>query len=235
MEYNTLSSVAKPLMHKTTYIILACNIDKGMKSFGSKGLMVFNSKKLIDHQISWIKKKKAKNSEIIIVSNFDYYKLNKAFGGTAKVIDNQFYNPVYSGCSESTNADVCFIDYGCLFDPSLIEKVDNCTNSTIITTDKSTDLTVGCITNKDRIEHMFLDLPQDKFCNIFFLSGNDTEKIKNDPFYQRHNLLYFEIINRLVETGSPVSKLKIDSKDFVYFNNMRQKNAISRFIKKYSY
>lgn len=221
-------------MHKTTYIIIACNIDKGMKSFGSKGLMTFNNKKLIDHQISWIKKKKAKSSEIIIVANFDYYRLNKAFGKIARVVDNQSYNPIYSGCSESTNTDVCFIDYGCLFDPSLIQKVDNCANSTIITTDKSADLTVGCITNNDTIEHMFLDLPQDKFCNMFFLSGDDTQKIKNDTFYQRHNLLYFEIINRLVETGSTISRLKIDSKDFVYFNNMRQKNAISRFIKKHS-
>lgn len=221
-------------MGKTTYVIMACNIDKGMKSFGSKGLMTFHNKKLLDHQISWIKKKKPKNTEIIIVANFDYFRLKKSFGQTVKVVDSQSNNPIYAGCNEARNGDICFIDYGCLFDPSLIHKVDNFQNSTIITTDKSTDLSVGCIVNQDKIEHMFLDLPQDKFCNVFFLSENDTNKIKAEHFYKRHNLLYFEIINKLVDSGSVVSRSKIDQKDFIYFNNMRQKNVISRFIKKHA-
>lgn len=219
-------------MSKTTYVIIACGIDKGMKSFGSKGLMTFHNKKLLDHQISWIKKK-PKNTEIIIVANFDYFRLKRSFGQTVKVVDSASYNPIYAGCNEARNGDICFIDYGCLFDPALIQKVDNFKNSTIITTDKSADLNVGCIVHQDQIEHMFLDLPQDKFCNAFFLSENDTNKIKQEPFYQRHNLLYFEIINKLVDTGSVISRSKIDNKDFIYFNNMRQKNVISRFIKKH--
>lgn len=233
MGYSILLNAVRK-MPNITYVIIACNIDKGMKSFGSKGLMTFNNKKLLDHQISWIKKKKNKNTDIIIVTNFDYFKLKKAFGQTVRVIEAQSQNPIYVGCVASKNADICFIDYGCLFDPILIQKVDSFTGSTIITTDKSKDLGVGCIVAKEQIEHMFLDLPENKFCNVFFLSQNDTTKIKQESFYQRHNLLYFETINRLIETGSCVSRSRINNKNFIYFNNMRQKNAISRFIKKYS-
>jgi hypothetical protein len=205
-----------------------------MKSFGSKGLMTFNNYRLLDYQISWIKKKKAKNVEIVIVADFDFQKLQKAFGKNIKVIDSNNLNPIYAGCKESKNEKVCFIDYGCLFNPSILQKIDSFENSTIITTDKCADLGVGCITANDRVEHMFLDLPQHKFCNIFFLAEKETNKIKNELFYQRYNLLYFEMINKLVETGSLVNKSKIDDKDFIYFNNMRQKNAICRFIKKHA-
>lgn len=235
MVFSTTLSAGKMIVkNNVTYIIIACNIDKGMKSFGSKGLMVFNNKRLLDYQISWIKKQKAKTSEIIIVSDFDNHKIQKAFGKNLKIIDNHGFNPVYFGCSKASSSNICFIDYGCLFNPLVIHRVDSLRDSTIITTDKCADLNVGCITQQDKVEHMFLDLPNNKFCNMFFLAEKDTTKIKEEVFYRRHNLLYFEIINRLVDSGSLINKSKIDPKDFAYFNNMRQKNAISRFIKKYA-
>jgi hypothetical protein len=222
-------------MNKVTYVILACHVDKGMKSFGSKGLMVFNNKKLLEHQISWIKKTKPKNAEIIVVADFDFTKIQKTFGKTINIIEPGDTNPIYSACVKAKNENLCFIDYGCLFNPKLMSTIDGFHNSTIITTDKSTDLGVGCVAIENKIEHMFFDLPQNKFCNIFYLVDKDTQKIKNDLFHQRHNLLYFEIINRLVDTGSEINQSIISHKDFVYFHNMRQKNAITRFVKKHAH
>lgn len=220
-------------MTKTTYIIIACHIDKGMKSFGSKGLLVFNNKKLLEHQISWIKNKKNKGNQVIILADFDFPRLQKTFSKTTRVINNNNANPIYNGCSLADNNNICFIDYGCLFHGSVIDKLDKCKKSTIVTTNSSKDLDVGCIVNKNyNIEHMFIDLPDNKFCNMFLLSSDDISKVKTDLFFQRKNLLYFESLNRLVETGSQIDILNLKQKDFFYFNNMRQKNAISRFIKK---
>jgi len=222
-------------MSKVTYVILACNIDKGMKSFGSKGLMVFQNKKLLDYQITWIKKQKPKGAEIIVVAGFDFIKIQKSFDKNAKIIKSDQNNPIYYACVEAKNDNVYFIDYGCLFNPQVIPCIDNLDTSTIITTEKSADLCVGCITKENQIEHMFLDLQQHKFCNMFYLVKEDIIKIKTDPFYQRHNILNFEIINKLVDTGSTINRANISPKDFVYFHNMRQKNVISKFIKKHAY
>jgi hypothetical protein len=79
---------------------------------------------------------------------------------------------------------------------------------------------------------MYLDLPEDKFCNIFYLKEQEIKIIKNEDFFKRKNLLYFEIINKLIENNSIFNKQQVSLKDFIYFNNTRQKNGISKFIKK---
>ncbi len=218
-------------MNKINYIIVACNPDKGMKSFGSKGLMIFNNKKLLEHQICWIKNHK-KTANITILSDFDFTKIQKLMPDIT-VINTGDINPVFKGCSLYDHG-ICFIDYGCLFDPSLLKQLDSSKNSTIITTEKLSNLQIGCIANNSNIEHMFFDLPKDKFCNIFYLSPKDVSKIKDNESLKRKNLLSFEIMNYLVDSGSVVNIQRINYKEFLYFNNMRQKNAISKYIKKYS-
>ena len=221
-------------MKNITYVILACFPDKGMKSLGSKGLMVFQNKKLLQHQISWIKKAKKTNQEILIICDFDYQKIYKLLNGLASVIEVTDFNPIYTACMNSKNTDICFIDYGCLFKPELLKKLENTETSNIVTIQNNNDLDVGCVCDDNKIEHMFFDLPHNKFCNIFYLKQKEIETIKNHIFFRRKNLLYFEIINKLIEYNFIFNKNQVYLKDFIYFNNTRQKNGISKFIKKNS-
>ncbi len=217
-------------MNDVYYIIIACYPDKGMKSYGSKGLIKFENKSLLDHQISWIKK--YSKNKIIIIADFDIQKLHKHFDSQIQIIDSEQKNPIGVCCRKFTDKKLCFIDYGCVFDKKVLCNL-GCETSEIVcskATTKNTNLDVGCTINNGYIENMFLDLPNNKFCNIFTISKNDSEVISK--CLTNNNLLYFEIINLLIDSGSKVKPVYLDN--FLYFNNMRQKNAINKFIKKYS-
>lgn len=223
-------------MNNITYVILACYIDKGMKSYGSKGLMIFNNKRLLDYQIESIKKSQSKknNYEIIILCDFDQQKISKIYSSDIKVYGLDNKNPIHRGAELASHNKILFIDYGCIFDHSIIKNIGSETNSLIlcIKNIKNTKLDIGCITDKDqKLQHMFFDLPENKFTNIFLINNTDKRTICNNIEYHNKNLLYFEIINFLKQNGSIIEIRNIPNTKFSYFNNIRQKNAISKFIK----
>lgn len=227
-------------MNNISYIILACYPDKGMKSYGSKGLLIFDKKKLLDHQISWIQsihKKDNKNYEIIIVSNFDTNKLIKAYEDTnIKIVEAIKYNPIYTGLALSKYDGVVFIDYGCLFNPKILENIEtSISNIFYIDSPKITNLEIGIIKNYQDVEHMFFDLPNFKFCNIFYIAHSDKLHILKNNIFSRINLLYFEVLNMLLEDGRTIKSIEILHKNILYFNNIKQKQGVVNFVKKLSY
>lgn len=221
-------------MNSISYIILACYPDKGMKSYGSKGLMVFDHKKLFEYQISIIEQyNKNKNYEIIILSNFDSHKIFKSMNDAVNVVElDPQKNPIHYGCQISKNSRVLFVDYGLIFNKKALSEIKFSNNSEILCgTNKSNSLDVGCVVVENSVEHLFFGLDEHKFCNMFYICEQDYEKIIANSVNHAYNLLYFEIINNLISTGSRISARYTNNKNFVYFNNMRQKNGINKFIK----
>lgn len=222
-------------MNKITYAIMACHPDKGMKSLGSKGLIDFNHKKLFEYQLEWIKKiQKNKNYEIILICDFDFIKIKKIFANSMiRVYQCHDANPIFTACLESKYDTLICIDYGCLFRPSALLSIQNNNTSAVlcVDNDKYNQLDTGCIAKNNFVEHIFFDLPSHKFSNIFLICGTDKLKILNNQRYKYFNLLYFEILNMLIDSGSSIKLGTITNKDFIYFTQMRQKNAINRFIK----
>lgn len=219
-------------MNSISYILIACYPDKGMKSYGSKSLIEFNNKKLLQHQIDSIKLyNKAKNYEIIVVSSFETQKIEKAFGSQVKIISLKEYNPIYTGCSLAKYNHVIFIDYGCIFNKNVLYNL-NKGSYVSITNHKNIKIDIGCTTEDNRIKHIFFDLPYNKFCNIFSFSELDKNKILQNKNLNYFNLLSFEIINKLIDSGSLFKTNNISNNDFLFFNHMRQKNAVNKFIKK---
>lgn len=217
-------------MNDICYIIIACYPDKGMKSHGSKGLIKFENKSLLEHQIGWIKKYNP--NSISIIADFDIQKLQKHFSNTIEIIDSNQKNPIGVCCEKFPNKKLCFIDYGCVFDMNILSFLTGESSQIVCSKGslKNNNLDVGCTINNGYIDNMFLDLPNNKFCNMFVIEQKDGQKIKN--MLTNDNLLYFEIINLLIDSGSKIKPVYLDN--FLYFNNMRQKNAINKFIKKYS-
>lgn len=223
-------------MNNISYIIIACYPDKGMKSYGSKALMLFNNQRLLDYQIANIHKSQNKkhNYEIIVLCDFDTQKISKLYSSKARIIDLDDQNPIYRGAQQAKYKNLLFIDYGCVFEYSVIKNISIDKSSIMCAQNyKSNKLDIGCIIDEKNktLQHMFFDLPENKFCNIFFISSNDANKIVDNEDYHPNNLLYFEIINKLKSDGSDINIINIPSNKFLYFNNMRQKYGISKFIK----
>lgn len=220
-------------MNEVSYIIIACYPDKGMKSYGNKSLMEFNKKKLLQYQIDSIRKdKNSKSYEIIVISDFETLKLQKYFDNQVKIISLGSHNPIYTGCINSSYSHLVFIDYGCLFDNKILKHFI-CDSAVLCAKpNKTNNLDIGCIVNNSSVKHMFFDLPEHKFCNMFSLCANDKKKILQNPKLSYFNLLAFEMINALIESGSNFGTHNVNSDSFLYFNNMRQKNAANKFVKK---
>ncbi len=216
-------------MNNVSYVIIACYPDKGMKSYGSKSLINFNKKRLIEYQIEQICKIH-KKPEILIVSDFEINKLAKLFNDKIKVIQLEKYNPIYIGCKFAKNDQVVFIDYGCIFKHTAIDKFFG-TSVLCFDSSKKSISSIGCIIEDNNLKHIFLDLPENKFCNIFSLSQSDKNKILQNIDFGYNNLLSFEIINKLISCGSNFNVKFIKNNDLIHFNSMRQKNAINKFIK----
>lgn len=220
-------------MHEISYIIVACYPDKGMKSCGSKSLLDFGKKKLLQYQLDAISKNKLPNSEILVISDCDTFKIRKLLQTQGKVIPLENYNPIYTGCLYAKYKNIVFIDYGCVFKSTIIKTKKNIDDqSCVVCIDKQPKLDIGCIIDKNEIQHIFYDLPNNKFAKIFYLCEQDKKKILLNKNLSYFNLLPFEIINSLIETGSVFTINNIRSEDFIYFNHMRQKNDVTKFIKK---
>lgn len=217
----------------TSYIIIACYPDKGMKSYGNKSLIDFHKKKLLQYQIDSINLNKDKNKEIIVISDFETHKIQKCFSDQIIIKPLNETNPIYYGCDISIYDHVIFIDYGCIFKHNLLKKLrDKSTVAYASNADKYKS-DIGCIIENNKLKHMFFDLPENRYCNIFTLCKTDKLKILQNQIFSYFNLLSFEIINMLMESGSEFTAYDIKSEDFIYFNHMRQKNAVAKFIKKY--
>lgn len=217
-------------MTSISYVIVACYPDKGMKSYGSKSLLEFSKKKLLQYQIECIRSIHNINYEIIVISDFETNKLQKYFGEQAKIVCLQDKNPIYLGCELAKHSHIVFIDYGCLFNRHILKHLlkDSCI---ITNNNKNLKLDVGCITEKNIVKHMFFDLPEHRFCNIFSITSENKNKILQVRGFDYFNLLSFEIINMLIDLGGRFKLYSVDSSDFLFFNHMRQKNAVSKFIK----
>lgn len=224
-----------------TYAIIACYIDKGMKSKGSKCLIEFNKTKLLDYQIEKILA--AHNSrtpyEIIIITDFETQKIIKYFGKKIKVINfNNDINPVAKACNEAAYGRIFFIDYGCIYSADLIKNICAQNKSVIISSknNKISKLDIGATIDysNNTVQHLFFDLPNStKFTNMFLLDKQSTNQIKKNKNLHRFNLMYFEILNNLISLNHKIYSLQIKDTSFIFFNNTRQKNAITKFIKQH--
>lgn len=224
-----------------TYAIIACYIDKGMKSKGSKSLIEFNKIKLLDYQIEKILI--AHNNcipyEIIIITDFETQKIIKYFGKKIKVVNfNNDINPVAKACYEAAYSNIFFIDYGCIYSADLIKNTCSQNQSVVISSknNKISKLDIGVTTDysNNTVQHLFFDLPNNtKFANMFLLDSQGTNQIKKNKNLHRYNLMYFEILNNLISLNHKMYSLQIKDTSFIFFNNTRQKNAIIKLIKQH--
>jgi choline kinase len=192
-------------------IIPVAGIGRRMKSYGPKSLINLGNSNLLSHQIACIREVFI-NPEIILVSGFEYDKIDKfikRFLNNIKVIYNNYYyttNVAYSislGLKEAQHNDIIVILGDLFFNVNALHDINIWQYNTLLI-DKSCNMDkreVGVVTQNDKIVHMAYGL-EDKWAQIMLLQKKASALFQQlTQLAQNRKAFTFQIINQMIEKG----------------------------------
>lgn len=193
-------------------VILGDKYQQGMKSKGCSGLIHINKKlNIISNQYK-ILKSIFKNIKILYIYGFDNKKfidfietsnmdIRTKFNSQYNVYNHAFSLSLAKNCID--NDDLLIIDGYQKLHKNIFKKFDQTRGSTIFIK-HNTELNrddVGCIINKNNVEHFSFDLNNNIY-NIYYLEKkyvNALFEILEKNKY--HNYFIFELFNKLIDQG----------------------------------
>lgn len=218
---------------KYNLILLQHEQTKGMKSFGSKGLLKIkvNSKIdiVINHQLNQISQGLGDFSQLVIVVGFDKEKLLKKVipeNKNVTIVDNHEYksfNQSYAmmlGLQKiNNNYPTLILDSGVILQKPLHINKQELDNNIVFINTKTKEFDVGCTTEGSNIEYMFYDL-NPKWVNMFFVAPQNKKEIENLASLHKNSNI-FEIINYSLKT-CPTRTHSVDGNVY-YIKNQKHK------------
>ena len=223
----------------TDVVILTPEITKGMKSIGSKALLVSYSKMaLIEYQIKYIRQYYP-NSKITVLAGFEHDKIRKKI---AKYNIRCSYNKDYEQNNQAASVllfmkthnpgSLLIINGGVLLRSPL-----NCSTTSIYTIKTNLDhhrfdIGIAENTSSKTIQYLFYGLPT-KWIECIFLNKESlsliiqlADKISMD------NLFLFELINLLLEKNLAILNIPIQSTSVLKINNREDLDRMRYFYDK---
>lgn len=219
-------------------LILAPEITKGMKSFGSKSLLEIKKKiSIIEYQISTLKDID-KNISITTAIGFESEKI-------LPVLDKHgvkhTYNPEYKYTNQSYSLKIflednpsidnlLIINNGILFKKKTITKNMLTGVSKIFVLDKiKENFSLGC-SQQEKIEYIFYDLPE-LWSECVYLNLEAINTIKYAILNNQVNQMYlFELINKVINLEQTFKKQHINKKNIMKINTYKDINKAKLFI-----
>jgi|694.fasta_scaffold17320_9 choline kinase len=219
-------------------LILAPEITKGMKSFGSKSLLEIKKKiSIIEYQISALKDID-KNISITTAIGFESEKI-------LPVLDKHgvkhTYNPEYKNTNQSYSLKIflednpsidnlLIINNGILFKKKTITKNMLSGVSKIFVLDKMKEnFSLGC-SQQEKIEYIFYDLPE-LWSECVYLNLEAIDTIKYAILHNQVNQMYlFELINKAINLEQTFQKEHINKKNIMKINTYKDINKAKLFI-----
>lgn len=200
------------------FIIIGDKFQKRMKSKGCCGLITVNNKTIVQQQHAAIKSK-FPNSNIIYVYGFEgkkfvsYINNSESLKRDILLVHNTSYelkNNVYSLFLASSYMDgPCCILFGNNPIPKkAFDKFRSSQNSQIFLNHKEKNK-LGCIINKDKVEHISYDL-DNYLADIYYISNTHSSLVRRlitSP--SMHNCFVFELFNKLIDMNHKVSPIFI--------------------------
>jgi len=228
-------------------LLLATLPDNGIKSLGSKSLFKFKNQLIIEHQLESIKSAlRNREYDITFLCGFDCQRIQRAFSKYTNKFpisiikqneDNlNFAGSFLKGLSLAKYNNVLSINYGCLFDKTVITKLTNDISINKLAIAKSNHLNdnikIGCHINANDVVNVFFDLGQHKYLDMNFWSANTIEYIKNNlPFDNHKHKFMFEIINTLINCDHSFKCCSIDPHDCMLIDNLKILTKSKRVFK----
>lgn len=222
----------------TDVLIIVPEITKGMKSIGSKALLVIKDPiTIIDYQINQIKKCLSTDVNITIATGFESDKIKKNIGEkhNVKFIYNSKYKTTnQTECislylKENASENLLIISNGIIF-KNIEFNIENQTDSKIFVIDKPKyNFTIGC-SDSTYTDYLFYDLPV-VWSECFYLNKDGIDKIKLLSSKENLSQLYlFELINKLIDNQISFKKEYISKKNIMKIMNNKDISKAKQFI-----
>lgn len=231
-------------MSKIACCIFSYEITKGMKSYGSIGLLKSNNKakELIYHAIRYIKSI-LHTKNIFVLVGFDEEKIikklkehNLFYNNT---ISNNLYNDKNHGYAFKLSIEKIFSANlginGVLFinGSNIIKKLPQySTKESWILIDKkhkNPRFNIGCFIEDNYVQHLFYNLSDSYWAEAVYFTMDDLKKIydKIDDLYY-DNMFMFEIINTAIEKQAISFKAIYNQKvnNIIKINGLKDKHKI---------
>jgi choline kinase len=220
-------------------LILAPEITKGMKSFGSKSLLEIKKKiSVLEYQINSLKDID-KNITITAAIGFESEKIIPILN---KNNIKYTYNPEYKNTNQSYSLklflennpninNLFIINNGILFKKKTITANMLSGSSKIFILNKiKENFSLGC-SQQEKIEYIFYDLPE-LWSECVYFNCDAIDAIKHETENNHINQMYlFELINKVIGSSEhSFDKQQIDKKNIMKINTYKDINKAKLFI-----
>lgn len=192
-------------------IIPVAGVARRMKSYGPKSLINLGNSNLLTHQINCLREVFI-NPEIILVSGFEYDKIDKfikRFLTDIKVVYNNNYyttNVAYSvalGLKEAQHNDIIVVLGDLFFNANALHDINTWQYNTLLI-DKSCNMDkreVGVATQYDKVVHMAYGL-EEKWAQIMLLQKKASAFFQQlAQLAQNRKAFTFQIVNQMIDKG----------------------------------
>jgi hypothetical protein len=191
------------------FIILGDKYQKGMKSKGCVGLIKINKNdNLFENQYRTIKEFDP-SANIIYVYGFESKKFINFINKHSYALE-LLYNDKYETNNQTFSLSLaknflnndCFIIFGDnILKKTMFNKFNTKLGSQIFIS-SGLDSNIGCIIHNNAIENISFDL-DNKLTNIYYVNQVTASRISDLISDQKyHNSFIFEIINKIIDTGT---------------------------------
>ena len=222
-------------------LIITPEITKGMKSIGSKSLLLLkNTQLVIDYQIEQIYKI-CKNTDISIVIGFDSERIIdhiKSKHKNIRIIENKRYDKsnqsedLFLYLSKMRNRrlkNLIIICSGILIREDTINLKNLSGKSKIFLLDKAkNNFNIGCADTEDT-EYLFYDLSQ-PWSEILYFNEETIERAALILKENASHLFLFEIINKIIASGIIIKKHHISKNNVMKIMGTKDLTKAKIFI-----
>lgn len=228
-------------------ILLATLPDSGIKSLGSKSLLWFKDKYLIEYQLDTIRSAlKNISHDITIMCGFDAHRVSKALVSYCEKFNINlikqtcdphlnFVGSFLYGLDYVSYENVLSINYGTIFKKNTItELLDNMSQNKVGVTKNNSlneNIKIGCLLNNENIINIFYNLGQHKYLDINYWTADTIKYIKQYISINDHkNKFMFELINLLHENNFEFKYSEFEPKNCVFIDSLKMLTKSKRIF-----
>lgn len=228
-------------MKKIACCLFSYEITKGMKSYGSLGLLKSAGGKELIYQSIRSLQQATKYKDLYLLLGFDEERIQKKlieYKINSQHLINDKYDIYNTGYAFKLilNAIMPNIDEidGVLFANSntLIKQMPKYyTNKSWVIVQKprtkKKKTNIGCRENNKQVEYMFYDIGDNVWTELFFLTSKDIKLIYSESSLYNDNMFNFEIINTAIEKQNiSFNTIYCNNKDILTITGIKDKNKL---------